>query len=72
MSKNNEFLNNHETECYVMNKLSYTVNIVLFFVPVLPFFILSYLAVLLVIGHYTTLRSYACNRCLVSDFQIGV
>ena len=55
-----------------MCKLGYTVNIVLFFVPVLPFFILSYLAVLLVIGHYTTLRSYARNRCLVSDLQIGV
>ena len=55
-----------------MCKLGYTVNIVLFFVPVLPFFILSYLAVLLVIGHYTTLRSYACNRSLVSDLQIGV
>ena len=55
-----------------MCKLGYIVNIVLFFVPVLPYFILSYLAVLHVIGHYTTLRSYACNRCLVSDLQIGV
>ena len=57
-----------------MCKLGYIVNIVclFLFVPVLPFFTLSLLAVLHVIGHFTTLRSYACNRCPVSDLQIGV